>query len=237
MVKRGRTYYMFGSHLSGWSANDNVYSTATSIHGPWSPWKNFAPTGSKTFNSQTTFILPLSDSLVIYGGDRWVEKNLSRSTYVWLPLKIDGAQVSMENHEFWDVSVNRGTGTRSQPEKAYPGKAASLRNNATVLSNGAVGYIGGPSNGAAKFSAIRSNVSQRTTMKIHYISGDKDPRYATIIANGAAPQKVAFLSTDKGKGISVVDVDLRTGDNEVVVTGVDGGWGPDIDFLQVAAGS
>lgn len=35
LVKRGGRYYMFGSHLTGWNANDNVYSTSTSLTGGW----------------------------------------------------------------------------------------------------------------------------------------------------------------------------------------------------------
>lgn len=30
---------MFASQETGWSSNDNMYSTATSLSGPWSAWK------------------------------------------------------------------------------------------------------------------------------------------------------------------------------------------------------
>ena len=143
----------------------------------------------------------------------------------------------MENAEFWDVSVSQGRGQRSQAEKPYSGNLALLSNKAKLLSNGAAGYIGGPSNGSARFSGIQSDRNQRKTMKIYYMNGDKDPRYASITTNNGAPRKVAFLATDGGKGISVVDVDLRAGSNEIIVTGLDGGWGPDIDSLKVAVGS
>src|SRR5581483_5180654 len=39
MVKIGGTYYLLGSHLTGWSTNDNVYATATSLSGPWSSFR------------------------------------------------------------------------------------------------------------------------------------------------------------------------------------------------------
>ena len=74
ILKRGRNYFMFSSHLTGWRSNDNIYSSATSLSGPWSPWKTFAPPKSNTFNSQTTFILPISSNSAIYMGDRWVEQ-------------------------------------------------------------------------------------------------------------------------------------------------------------------
>ncbi|CCO30579.1 hypothetical protein BN14_04609 [Rhizoctonia solani AG-1 IB] len=32
-------YFMFASQLTGWNTNDNMYSTSTSLSGPWSSWK------------------------------------------------------------------------------------------------------------------------------------------------------------------------------------------------------
>lgn len=34
MIKKNGVYFMFGSKLTGWDPNDNVYSTATKISGP-----------------------------------------------------------------------------------------------------------------------------------------------------------------------------------------------------------
>lgn len=48
------------------ATNDNKYTTSTSISGPWSSWANFAPSGSNTFNSQTTFILGVGDTVMYY---------------------------------------------------------------------------------------------------------------------------------------------------------------------------
>lgn len=45
-------------------ANDNKYSTATSLNGPWSDWADFAPSGSKTYNSQTNFILGVGGTVM-----------------------------------------------------------------------------------------------------------------------------------------------------------------------------
>jgi hypothetical protein len=106
ILKRDGVYFMFASKLTGWSAlplfcvavriytikltssdaNDNIYSTATSLSGPWSSWQtcekpplasllNFkltiassyavAPAGTNTYTSQTTFILPVSDTFAM----------------------------------------------------------------------------------------------------------------------------------------------------------------------------
>jgi len=49
MVKIGTTYYLLASHLSGWSANDNVYASATSLSGTWSSFEINGGTDWMTF--------------------------------------------------------------------------------------------------------------------------------------------------------------------------------------------
>lgn len=112
MVKIHGTYFIFCSHLSGWDTNDNQYATAPSIAGPWSALANFAPVDSHTFNSQTTFVLPVTGkkgTTYIYMGDRWVPKDLAHSTYIWLPLNISGTTVSMAWHDRWLLHAAEGT--------------------------------------------------------------------------------------------------------------------------------
>lgn len=65
--------------------NDNIYSTATSLSGPWSAWENFATVGTNTYSSQTADVVSIN-GVVMYMGDRWVSTNLMTSTYVWLPV-------------------------------------------------------------------------------------------------------------------------------------------------------
>jgi hypothetical protein len=57
MVKVDSRYYLLGSHLTGWSTNDDQYTTATSLSGSWSSWSDFAPPGSGTYNSQAANII------------------------------------------------------------------------------------------------------------------------------------------------------------------------------------
>jgi hypothetical protein len=106
IVKVGGRYYLFSSHLTGWDTNDNEVTIANSPTGPWSPMKKFAPAGSKTFDSQTTFVLPVEGergTTYIYMGDRWKPKDLANSTYIWLPLKIDGEDVSIGWRDSWAI--------------------------------------------------------------------------------------------------------------------------------------
>ncbi|KAF5671859.1 glycoside hydrolase family 43 [Fusarium denticulatum] len=89
VVKTNGVYYFFGSHLTGWSTNDNQYTTTKDLRGSWSKPATFAPTGSKTCNSQTTFVLRTAAGKFVYMGDRWNKNELDKSGYIWEPLDID----------------------------------------------------------------------------------------------------------------------------------------------------
>jgi hypothetical protein len=111
VVKIGSTYFLFGSHLTGWSTNDNQYSTASSMMGPWSNWKSFAPSGTNTCNSQTAFILPVvgsSTTTYVLLADRWNSSNLADSRYIWLPLTISGTTVSTTCATTWKIDASTG---------------------------------------------------------------------------------------------------------------------------------
>lgn len=111
MFKLNGRYYLFGSFLTGWNTNDNQYTTATSLAGPWSAWSAFAPPGSNTLNSQTTFILPVAGSsgtTFMYMGDRWTPSSLGTSPYIWLPLQVNGANVTMSWHTTWSIDTATG---------------------------------------------------------------------------------------------------------------------------------
>ena len=98
MVKVGKVYYLLGSYLSGWDANSNEYATADSPAGPWSQFQAVAPPATKTYNSQTAFILPVTGSRetsYLYLGDRWKGHDLKDSRYVWMPLRIDPVHRTM----------------------------------------------------------------------------------------------------------------------------------------------
>jgi hypothetical protein len=111
LFKLNGRYYLLTSHRTGWRTNDNVYSTATSLSGTWSSWKLFAPKGSKTFNSQTTFVLPVVGSkgtTFMFMGDRWKPDSLGTSPYVWLPLTVKGSTVSLAWHDRWFIDTATG---------------------------------------------------------------------------------------------------------------------------------
>lgn len=239
ILKRQGTYYMFGSKLTGWDPNDNVYSTASSLSGPWSSWKTFADTGSNTYASQTNYVLPFGDG-AIYMGDRWVSSNLMRSTYVWLPLTFSGTAVSMKNYVNWTPNASAGTWAAGPGETQPEAEAAAMANGARTLScsgcsgGTSVGYIGGSSGGSVTFSGVSSSAATKSSVRIKYVNGDSGQRFATVTVNGAG-QKLAFLPTAGGTpGTSVLNVNLKSGAaNTVVIATTDGTWGPDIDRIMV----
>ncbi|CAO2648754.1 Nn.00g097030.m01.CDS01 [Neocucurbitaria sp. VM-36] len=237
IAKRNGVYFMFASQLSGWDPNDNYYSTATSLSGPWSGWKTFADSGSKTYSSQTTFVVPIGGQFM-YMGDRWQSSNLMRSTYIWLPLKIDGTTASMKNSVNWVLDASSGSMTAGPSENQYEGESATLSNGAKSIScsgcsgSKAAGYVGGSTSGAALFGAVQSSATTRTTLRIKHLNGDSSQRYADISVNGKT-QKVAFLPHGgSDPASSVVHVDLKQGANEVKIV-QSGAWGPDVDRMLV----
>lgn len=237
VVKKNGVYFMFASQLTGWDPNDNYYSTATSLSGPWSGWKKFADSGSKTYNSQTTFVLPVGDQFV-YLGDRWVSSNLMRSTYIWLPLKIEGTTATMKNSVNWVINPSTGATSSGPSENQYEGESATLSNGARSVScsgcsgGKSAGYIGGASSGTVVFGNVQSSATTRTTLRIKHLNGDSSQRVADVSVNGQS-QRVAFLPHGGGDpGSSVVHVNLRQGSNEVRISG-SGTWGPDVDRLMV----
>lgn len=109
MFKCDGIYYWFFSNKTSWERNDNYYLTSSSIHGPWVKRGLFTPEGSLTWNSQCSFVLPItsdSDTLYMYMGDRWsFPKQGSSATYVWQPISFDGDEITIpEFIENWKIS-------------------------------------------------------------------------------------------------------------------------------------
>ncbi|WP_410643437.1 RICIN domain-containing protein [Amycolatopsis sp. lyj-346] len=112
VIKVAGIYYLLASHLTGWATNDNVYATATSLAGPWSPFRNFAAPGTKTYNSQTANIITVQGSSAtthIYAGDRWTFNAMGDSPLIWLPLTIRGTTVNLGQYPSWTLDTEAGT--------------------------------------------------------------------------------------------------------------------------------
>lgn len=113
MLKKDGLYYLIGSHLTSWERNDNYYYTSNSLKGPWISRGLIAPEGSLTWNSQSTFVLPIvgtKDTTYMFMGDRWsFPKQASSATYVWQPLVVSGTSLSMPTYqEAWQIDIATG---------------------------------------------------------------------------------------------------------------------------------
>jgi len=116
MLKKEGIYFLIGSHLTSWERNDNYYYTSNSIKGPWISRGLIAPEGSLTWNSQSTFVLPIvgtKTTTYVFMGDRWsFPKQASSATYVWQPLTISGTSLYMPTYqEAWQINIGTGIAT------------------------------------------------------------------------------------------------------------------------------
>jgi hypothetical protein len=119
IFRKDTLYYFLGSHLTSWERNDNDYYTASSLKGPWTKRGLFCPEGSLTWNSQTTFVLPIhgsKETTYMFMGDRWsFPKQASAATYVWQPLTIEGASMSIPRYrEAWTINTSSGVASTVQ---------------------------------------------------------------------------------------------------------------------------
>lgn len=113
IFKKDSLYYFLGSDLTGWERNDNYYFTATALNGPWTKQGFIAPQGTLTWNSQTTFVLPIQGSketAYMFMGDRWsFPKQASAATYIWQPLIVDKYKIAIpECKTAWKIDLSTG---------------------------------------------------------------------------------------------------------------------------------
>jgi hypothetical protein len=111
IVKANGRYYLLASHLTGWGANDDVYSSSTSLSSGWTAFSNFAPVGTDTYDTQLANIIPVqggSATAYIYAGDRWETSDLGDSPLIWLPLTLSGTTVNVGWQNSWSLDVTTG---------------------------------------------------------------------------------------------------------------------------------
>ncbi|RHZ52904.1 glycosyl hydrolase family 43 protein [Aspergillus thermomutatus] len=177
-----------------------------------------------------------------YMGDRWISTNLMASTYIWLPLTLDGTTATLKNEINWILPL-QGSWTVGPAETTPEAESSTsvLSNGAKVLScsgcsgSKSVGWIGGPSDGTLQIVGVESSASTTSTIRVKYENGDSSQRYATVSVNGKA-QVLAFLPSGGGNtpASSTLHVELESGSaNTVTFSGYGDGYGPDIDRLMV----
>jgi beta-xylosidase len=110
LMKRRGKYFLISSACTGWDANAARLSVADSIWGPWKELGNPCRGDEKqivtTFESQSTFILPVADKddAYIFMADRWRPANAIDGRYIWLPVQFENDLPFLEWKDRWDLN-------------------------------------------------------------------------------------------------------------------------------------
>ena len=111
LVHLGDWYYVIGSHMTGWRPNPDVYAVSHSIYGPWSSFRDIAPSQANTYGSQPTMLFKMKGTRkasVIYMGDVWNPPALWDSRYLWMPLDIGHGKLRLRKPRPWKVDGTMG---------------------------------------------------------------------------------------------------------------------------------
>ncbi len=114
VVRYNGLYYCIGSAMTGWAANPNQYATAEHLEGPWSAFADVAPPATKTYASQSAFLLKIvgdRQTTVVFVGDEWRPKAQWDSRYLWMPLQIGGGKLLLPSPRPWAIDVKTGVVT------------------------------------------------------------------------------------------------------------------------------
>jgi hypothetical protein len=190
IFRKDSTYYFLGSNLTSWERNDNYYFTATSLKGPWIKRGLFCPAGSLTWNSQTTFVLPIEGSqetTYLYMGDRWAyPKQASAATYVWQPLKIEGTFISIPQYT-QACTINKSTGV-----------ASSVPVGGKLISNIDVKFISHSGNWTNDTLSVISSDVKNATLSVKF-KGSKIGFYGLARPDGG----YARITIRNSKGVTL----------------------------------
>jgi len=111
MMKWRGCYFLFTSDCTGWTPNPARLLAADSIFGNWTelgnPCLGSGEQITNTFNSQSTFILPVQrqHDAFIFMADRWNPKNAIDGRYVWLPIEFRHGVPMITWHDEWDLGI------------------------------------------------------------------------------------------------------------------------------------
>lgn len=197
IFRKDGIYYFLGSNLTSWERNDNYYFTASSLKGPWTRRGVFCPEGTLTWNSQTTFVLPIEgskDTTYMYMGDRWsFPKQASAATYVWQPLTISGTSISIPKYiDAWQINTSTG-----QSNSTTAGKTIIESANKQVIA-----YTGKWRQDT--LSAISSD-EKASSFSVKF-TGTQAGFYGLVRSNGGYAH--VLLQNGKGKPILTSIVDM-----------------------------
>jgi hypothetical protein len=111
IVRHDGLYYLIGSWMTAWNPNPNQYATAPTLAGPWSEFRDIAPPKTKTYGSQSTFLLKITGTkktTVIYMGDQWRPEEHRDGRYLWMPLEIGHGKLQLPKPRPWSLDLKTG---------------------------------------------------------------------------------------------------------------------------------
>ena len=109
LFKRNGRYFMITSGCTGWEPNAARLLVADEIMGEWNVMPNPArgEGAERTFESQSTFILPVTgkDDAFIFMADRWKPRSLGDSRYIWLPVLFEKGYPILRWMDKWSIGI------------------------------------------------------------------------------------------------------------------------------------
>ena len=206
MFKKNGMYYMLYSNLTSWAKNDNFYFTAPKIEGPWTKQGLFCPEGKLTYNSQSTFVFSLkrgNDTIPMYMGDRWsYPHQASAATYVWMPMQVEGTQVTIPEYwQYWDISnikpVDRLSKGKIIPVKQMKFTNGWKENKGYLVSNTKGSVLCAPFKGS--YVAV-TGISDRHSgyARVSILNNKNDTIYSSLVDfYSKYPEKATRIITPK----------------------------------------
>lgn len=220
MVHRDGRYYWFSSHTTSWERNDNMYVTSESLSGPWQHHPLIAPAGTNTWNSQTSFVLPVvngNDTTYMFMGDRWsFPKQRSAATYFWQPLQWNDGKPSLP--EYWESWSPQSMTPVSLPAKAISRSAweghrpGDSRSYSLKLKKGQRIYVKGKTHDSGAYAIVRisdrkGNLILETPVDFYSLAPSEGLRFISPALDGGKYTLTVTVSemkpnwTDKKRNI------------------------------------
>lgn len=107
VINKNNKYYLITSGLNGFKPTGARLAISDNIFGPWVSIDEPVVNGSThdigtTFDSQGAFAFKIAETNnFIFVADRWNEKNLKDSTYIWLPVEWFSGRPKIKWYERW----------------------------------------------------------------------------------------------------------------------------------------
>lgn len=262
MTRVGDTFYVITSSQSGWMPNQAMYSSSKDVSDP-TGWSPLAPVGnSSTFFSQPTNILTVTaddgSEQHLYMGDRWRQKDLSTSSYVWLPLSLQPDAVRLDFTPTWTLNdsgavtaptarlLSAGKTVSASPADSldHPAEAANDGDRFNTNTVGDNSDFYDPADGPFSWTVDLGQTSELSRADLAFrayggsevahgytISGSVDGQTWTALADRRSNADIGFTSDPLSGSYRFVKVDVSSAVNGH--DGADGFWAAGLVEVEV----